>query len=62
MFFGDFEEQVVIAVNNPYQLKIRLEKQIAEILELSRSQVNGLLDKGKISFIWASRRLEIKLR
>lgn len=39
MEYGDFVEQAVIAVNNPYQLKIRPEKQIAEILELSRSQV-----------------------
>lgn len=45
--YGGFEEQVVIAVNNPYQLKIRPEKQIAEILGLSRSQVKDLLDKGK---------------
>lgn len=45
---GDFEEQAVIAVNNPYQLKIRPEKQIAEILGLSRSQVKNLLDKGKM--------------
>lgn len=44
MEYGDFEEQIVIAVNNPYQLKIRPEKQIAEILGLSRSQVKNLLD------------------
>ena len=48
MEYGDFEEQVVIAVNNPYQLKIRPEKQIVEILGLSRSQVKNLLDKGKM--------------
>lgn len=48
MEYGDFEEQVIIAVNNPYQLKIRPEKQIAEILGLSGSQVKNLLDKRKM--------------
>lgn len=48
MEYGDFEKQVVIAVNNPYQLKIRPEKQIAEILGLSRSQVKNLLEKGEM--------------
>lgn len=48
MEYSDFEEQVVIAVNNPYQLKIRPKKQIAEILGLSRSQIKNLLDKGKM--------------
>lgn len=48
--YGDFEEQIVITVNNPYRLKIRPEKQIAEILGLSRSQVKNLLHKGKIKF------------
>lgn len=46
--YGDFQEQIVIAINNPYQLKIRPEKQIAEILGLSRSQVKNLLEKGKM--------------
>ena len=48
MEYGDFEGQIVIAVNNPYQLKIRPEKQIAEILGLSRSQVKNLLEKGEM--------------
>lgn len=48
MKYSDFEKQVVIAVNNPYQLKIRPEKQIAEILGLSRSQVKNLLEKGEM--------------
>lgn len=30
--YGDFEEQVVIAVNNPYQMKIRPEKQMLRFL------------------------------
>lgn len=51
MEYGDFEEQIVITVNNPYQLKIRPEKQIAEILGLSRSQVKNLLDKGKMELM-----------
>ncbi len=47
--YGDnFEDQIVIAINNPYQLKIRPEKQIAEIWGLSRSQVKNLLEKGKM--------------
>lgn len=45
---GDFKDQIVIAINNPYQLKIRPEKQIAEILGLSRSQVKNLLEKGEM--------------
>ncbi len=47
--YGDnFEDQIVIAINNPYQLKIRPEKQIAEILGLSRSQIKNLLEKGEM--------------
>ena len=48
MEYGDFEEQIVIAINNPYQLKIRPEKQIAEILTLSRSQAKNLLENGEM--------------
>ncbi len=48
MEYGDFEKQVIIAVKNPQQLKIRPEKQIAEILGLSRSQVKNLLEKGEM--------------
>lgn len=48
MEYGDFEEQIIVAINNPYQLKIRSEKQIAEILGLSRSQVKNLLEKGEM--------------
>lgn len=46
--YSDSEEQIVIAINNPYQLKIRPKKQIAEVLGLSRSQVKSLLEKDKI--------------
>lgn len=48
MEYGDLEERILIAVHNPYQLKIRPEKQIAEILGLSRSQVKNLLEEGKM--------------
>jgi len=48
MEYGDFEEQIIVAINNPYQLKIRSEKQIAEILGLSRSQVKNFLEKGEM--------------
>jgi len=44
--YGDFEDQIVIEIHNPYQLKIRPEKQIAEVLGLSRSQVKNLLERG----------------
>lgn len=43
-----FGEQIVITIKNPYQLKIRSEKQIAMVLGLSRSQVKNLLEKGEI--------------
>lgn len=48
MEYGNFEEQIEISINNPYQLKIRPEKQISEILGLSRSQVKNLLEKGEM--------------
>ena len=42
------EEGTEITINNPYQLKIAPEKQIAVVLELSRSQVKSLLETGEI--------------
>lgn len=39
-------ELPVITINNPYQLKIRPEKQIAELLKLSRSQVKDFINQG----------------
>lgn len=41
-------DQITVVINNPYQLKIRPEKQIAEVLGLSRSKAKGLLEKGQI--------------
>lgn len=37
-----------VVIRNPHNLKIRPEKQMAEVLGLSRSQVKALLDKGEI--------------
>ncbi len=45
---SEFGEQIVITIKNPYQLKIRSEKQIAMFLGLSRNQVKSLLEKGEI--------------
>lgn len=50
---SDAEDQLVLAINNPHQLKIRPEKQVAEILGLSRSQVKSLLEREDIKLeIW----------
>lgn len=46
-----FGEQIIITVKNPYQMKIRSEKQIAMILGLSRNQVKSLLEKGEIELM-----------
>ena len=45
---GGPEEQIPVIIHNPYGLNIRPEKQIAAVLELSRSQVKSMLEKGKI--------------
>lgn len=41
-------QQVLIVIHNPYCLKLRPEKQIAEILGLSKSQVKKHLEKEEI--------------
>lgn len=46
-----FGEQILITVKNPWQLKIRSEKQIAMVLGLSRNQVKSLLEKGEIELV-----------
>ena len=46
-----FGEQIIITVKNPYQMKIRSEKQIAMVLGLSRNQVKSLLEKGEIELV-----------
>lgn len=44
----DLEKWVVLTIQNPYRLKIRPEKQIAEILGLSRSQTKNFMLQDKI--------------
>lgn len=58
---SNFGEQIVLTIHNPYELKIRPEKQIAEVLGLSRSQIKKLveqediiLEKGSPQFIFVS--------
>ena len=48
MEYTDSEEEIMVTINNPYQLKIASEKQIAMVLGLSRSQVKSLLETGEI--------------
>lgn len=45
---SDCGEQIMLTIHNPYQLKIHPEKQIAEVLGLSRSQVKKLVEQGEI--------------
>lgn len=47
-------QQVLIIIYNPCCLKIRPEKLIAEILNLSRSQVKKCIDKGEIKLDFVS--------
>ncbi len=51
MEYTDSEEEIEVTINNPYQLKIPPEKQIAVVLGLSRSQVKSMLRKEEIEFI-----------
>ena len=43
------EQPVEIVIQNPYGLKIRSEKQIAEVLSISRSQVKKMTELGDIT-------------
>ena len=45
---ADHRHYVEIIIHNPCRLKIRPEKQIAEVLSLSRSQVKKLMEQGDI--------------
>lgn len=45
---SDLREGTEVVVHNPCGLKIRPDKQIAEILGLSRSQVKRLMEQGEI--------------
>ena len=42
------EQRTLIIIHNPYGLKIRSEKQIAEVLGLSRSHVKKLIEQDTI--------------
>ncbi|MDE6926668.1 MAG: DUF1062 domain-containing protein [Acetatifactor sp.] len=44
-------DRIMLTIHNPYGLKIRPEKQVAEILELSRSQVEKRMREGNIVII-----------
>lgn len=46
---NNYNEHIVIIIHNPCCLKIRPEKQLAEILELSTSYVKKLLDRKEIT-------------
>jgi len=45
---NDGGQQVLLVIHNPYGLKIRPEKQNAEVLEVSRSQVKKLMEQEEI--------------
>lgn len=44
----DCGQQTILMIHNPYGLKIRPEKQISEVLNLSRSQVQRMMREGKM--------------
>ncbi|MDE6517578.1 MAG: DUF1062 domain-containing protein, partial [Acetatifactor sp.] len=44
----DCRQQTILMIHNPYGLKIRPEKQIAEVLNLSRSQVQRMMREGEM--------------
>lgn len=54
---SDVREQVVLTIHNPYQVKIRPERQIAEVLGFSRSQVKKRMELGEIKLEKSSSRL-----
>ncbi|MDE7436806.1 MAG: DUF1062 domain-containing protein [Lachnospiraceae bacterium] len=51
---NEFGEMSVLAIHNPCELKIRPEKQIAEVLGLSRSQAAKRMGQGEIKLETAS--------
>lgn len=58
---SDFGEQIVLVIHNPYQLKIRPEKQIAEVLGFSRSQIKKLVEKGEIEMEQSLTQVTVKV-
>lgn len=45
---GSLEKDIIITIHNPYKLKLRSEKQIAMVLEMSRSQVKSMMEQGEL--------------
>lgn len=45
---NNLKEQIMIKIYNPYELKIRPEKQISEVLGLSRSQIKKMIKQEEI--------------
>lgn len=58
---SDFGEQILLVIHNPYQLKIRPEKQIAEVLGFSRSQIKKLVEKGEIEMEQSLTQVTVKV-
>lgn len=54
---GDCEEQVLLAIQNPYELKLRPEKQISAVLGLTRSQIRKQMEQGEIKLLKTSPKL-----
>lgn len=50
MEYRESKEEIIVVIHNPCQMKIRPEKQIAEVLGVSRSQVKSLLEQGEIEW------------
>lgn len=45
---GSLEKDIIITIHNLYKLKLRSEKQIAMVLEMSRSQVKSMMEQGEL--------------
>lgn len=45
-----YPEETILKIQNPYQLKIRPEKQISEVLGLSRNQAKKCCSKGNLGW------------
>lgn len=45
---GSLGKDIIITIHNPYKLKLRSEKQIAMVLEMSRSQVKSMMEQGEL--------------
>lgn len=54
-------EQILLVIHNPCQLKVRPEKQIAEVLGLSRSQIKKLAEQEEIEMEQSSMQVTLKV-